>query len=94
MFESESHLRRPLERAMYRILVDMEHQVPGSEEWTRSVDALTKLSKIKEEEKPDSLSKDTFATIAANLLGILLIISHERVNVISTRAFGLLLKPR
>jgi hypothetical protein len=35
---------------------------------------------------------DTLATIAANLVGIVLVINHERVNVVATKAFGMLTK--
>jgi hypothetical protein len=84
----------PLEKAVNRTLQSLNHYDVGSEEYARTMDALVKLHKMKEEEKPSSVSKDTMAVIAANLLGILIIISHENVNVITSKAFGLLLKPR
>lgn len=84
----------PLERAVNRALQSLNHYDVGSEEYAKTMDALVKLHKMKEDEKPSSVSKDTMATIAANLLGIVIIISHERVNVITSKAFGLLLKPR
>jgi len=40
------------------------------------------------------VSRDTLAVIGANLLGILMIIKHENVNVITSRAMGLILSPR
>jgi hypothetical protein len=55
---------------------------------------LETLSKMRQEEKPDQLSSDTLALVAANLIGILLIIRHEHVNVISSKAMSTLIRPR
>jgi|SRR5688500_4427747 hypothetical protein len=50
--------------------------------------------KEKEFEKPDRVSKDTLAIIAANLAGIALVLSYERMNVIASKAFGAVMKLR
>lgn len=50
--------------------------------------------KEKEFEKPDRVSKDTLAIIAANLTGIVLVLSYERMNVIASKAFGAVMKMR
>ena len=89
-----SYLFSPLEEAVNRALQQLRHYDTGSEEYARTMDALVKLHKMKEEEKPSSVSKDTMAIIAANLLGIFMILTHERVNVITSKAFGLLLRPK
>jgi hypothetical protein len=44
--------------------------------------------------KKTSVSKDTLATVGANLIGILMVIKHEHVNVITSRAMNLLMRPR
>jgi hypothetical protein len=89
-----SYLFSPLEKAVNTALNQLNYYETGSEEYARTMDALVKLHKMKEEEKPSSVSKDTMAIIAANLLGIFMIITHERVNVITSKAFGLLLRPK
>lgn len=48
--------------------------------------------KEKEAEKPDRLSKDTLAIVAANVAGILAILAHERVNVIASKALNFVRK--
>jgi hypothetical protein len=65
----------------------------GSEEYVKILDTLSTLYKMKEE-NTSSVSKDTLAVIGANLLGILLIIQHENVNVITSKAMNLVMKPR
>lgn len=92
MFSGKSHLS-PLEVAVNRVIHDLNNHEIGSEEYQKSLDALAKLHKMREEEK-SSVSKDTLVLVAANLLGLIMVISHERVNVITTRAFSMLLKPR
>lgn len=55
-------------------------------EWSEQ---LTKLYELRHKSR---ISKDTLATIAANLTGIIVILSHERANVIASKAFGLVKK--
>lgn len=43
---------------------------------------------------PNRVSVDTWAVIAANLLGIILIIGHERANVVTSKALGFVSKLR
>lgn len=66
----------------------------GTEEYAQILEIVIKLHKMREEEKEASVSKDTIAIIGANLLGILMIIKHENVNVIASKAMNLVMKPR
>lgn len=68
------------------------HEI-GSDDYNKILEDVVKLHKMKEEET-SSVSKDTLAIIGANLLGILLIIKHENVNVITSKAMNLVMKPR
>lgn len=52
------------------------------------------VQREKQAERPWLPSTDTLAIIGANLLGIVVIIGHERAHVITTKAFGLLSKMR
>lgn len=44
--------------------------------------------------KPDRVSADTWAMVGANIAGIVLIIGYERLNVITSKALGFILKSR
>jgi hypothetical protein len=44
--------------------------------------------------KGQGISADTLLIVGANLLGILLILNFEKINVMSSKATGFLLKPR
>lgn len=53
---------------------------------------INQASKLKELRVTDKISKETWATIGANLAGIAIILTHERTHIIASKAFGLLKK--
>jgi hypothetical protein len=65
----------------------------GSEQYVKTLDILTRLHAL-EDVKSSRLSKDTLATVGANLLGILMIIHHEHLHPITSRATQLLIRPK
>ena len=65
-----------------------------SDEYAKTLDMIVKLHKMKMEETSKFVSRDTLAIVGSNLLGILMIIKHENVNVITSKAMSLILKPR
>ena len=50
------------------------------------------LKEMKEED--NGIDANTVALVAGNLLGILLILNHERMHVISSKALGFVMKGR
>jgi hypothetical protein len=66
----------------------------GTPEYTKKVDELTKLYKLKEMNSHGKVSADTLAIVAGNLLGIVMILSYERAHVITTKALGFVMKSR
>jgi hypothetical protein len=91
-----SRRREPtlLELASDRAIRELSNHHIGSEEFMTTLEVVAKLHKMKEEAKPPSVSRDTLAVVAGNLLGIIMIIRHEHVNIIASRAMNLVLKPR
>lgn len=83
-----------LENAIEKAIRELGNHPIGSEDYVRTLDQVVKLHKMREEEKSSSVSKDTLVVAGTNLLGIILIIKHEFVNVITSRALSLILKPR
>lgn len=83
-----------IELALNRAIRDMDRHEIGTAEYAKRLDIVSKLHKMREEEKPSAVSKDTLYVIGANLLGIFMIIQHEHVNVVASKAMGLLLRPR
>lgn len=60
-----------------------------SDEYVAMLDQMAKLYKLREE---NMISMDTWATIAANLAGIVIILNHERAHVIASKSFGFVKK--
>lgn len=52
------------------------------------------MDKRKKLDTKDSVSPNTIATVGANLFGIGMILYHEKVHVISSKALGFVLKGR
>lgn len=65
-----------------------------SEEYGTLVDRISKLHKLKAEDRPKQISPDTALVVAANIFGILWLTSFESENVIKARAaLGFVMKP-
>ena len=85
-----------------RLIEQLETEALGldghSPEYAKVVEQLDKLYKIRTYDKPDKFTKDaTLATslaVAGNLAGILLILGFEKVDVITSKALGFIIKPR
>jgi hypothetical protein len=83
-----------LQVAIDNVLSEMQGFTADSDEYERMVDQLVKLQALKDCERPDRVTKDTLAIIAANLFGIVMIVGYERTNVMTSKAVSFLFKLR
>lgn len=83
-----------LEKAIDRVLAEMDNETVDSEEYARMSDQLVKLHAMKTTESRSRISPDTLATIVANLAGIIIIVGHERVHIVTSKALGFVMKLR
>jgi hypothetical protein len=81
-----------LDIALNRAYAALSNLQETDEKYAAILDQIVKLHKMKNDERTLQVSPDTWATIGANLAGILLIIRHEHVNVITSRAMNLVTK--
>lgn len=89
MFKT-SPIDSKIDAAITTLLAEMEKiEDKSTDAYAKLVDQMSKLYKLREE---TSVSKDTWATIAANIAGILLILNFERAGVIATKSLGLVRK--
>jgi hypothetical protein len=77
-----------VDKEINRAVLVLGEQEPNSEEYASTLEHLAKLQKIRQEEKPDRISYDTMLMVGAHLAGMLLIIRHENVNVITSKALS------
>jgi hypothetical protein len=83
-----------LTSAIDSILDDMKAYGAGSSEYGTMADNLEKLCKAKSYEKQRGVSPDTIAIGVVNLIGIILILKHEKIDIVTSKALGFVLKGR
>lgn len=82
-----------LEEEIKKVYEELSAYSPGTKEYSEVLDNLERLYKVSEN-KTKSISPDTIAMIAGNLLGIGLILGYEKTNIITSKALGFVLKGR
>jgi hypothetical protein len=90
-------LRKPktkLELEIDRLVLELKKHEPLSDDYSTTLNQLKELSKVQKEQSPARVSPDTAVIATANLAGILMIIKHESVNVIASKALGFIPKLR
>lgn len=90
----------PKLRKMSTLDIEIEYQLNKLRNTTKPelyaeiLGHLDRLYKMKEAETSRRVSPDTLALIGANLLGIMIIITHEYTNPITTKALQFAIKPK
>ena len=80
------------QREIDRLILELDAHGPSSEEYGNVLDRLQKLHKMEQDYRPDRPSADAVVAAGANLLAVVLIIRHENLNVISTKALSFVSK--
>lgn len=98
MFTNKKAEKTALDLAIDELLDEMARYSGTSDEYNKLTDQLTTLYSIKETEhqihSKKNVSADTLAIVGGNLLGIVLIVGHERAHVVTSKALTLLTKLR
>jgi hypothetical protein len=86
--------RTNLEKEIDAVLDYMDNMSPDSEEYTTIVTNLERLYKAKADvdERKRKISPDTILLVGGGILEILIILNYEKANVITSKAFGRILK--
>jgi hypothetical protein len=83
-----------LDKAIEDLFEEMSMRSGDSEEYSKLNDQLSKLYSLKEIDSKKRVSPDTLAMVLGNLLGIVLIVGHERMNVVTSKALNFVMKLR
>lgn len=94
MFTKKNSEPTALQNAIDELFAAMAGVSEDSDEYTKMVVNLSALYKLKEQDSSKRVSADTVALIAGNIAGILLIIGHERANVVTSKALSFVMKLR
>lgn len=83
-----------LQKEIDSLLEVMSTTDKDSVDYAKMVDQLAKLYSLKEKSSDKRISPDTLAIVAGNLVGILMIVGHEKAHVVTSKALGFILKAR
>jgi hypothetical protein len=89
MFKTKSEPDTALDAAMRKCFEKMKNLEETSDEYMKVLNRLSELHKMKQAEKPDRVSKDTMVLAGTNLIGIFLVLNHEHLHPVTTRAMNL-----
>jgi hypothetical protein len=81
-----------LEKAIDEVYSEMARHSSDDDEYAKMVDQLSKLYSLRE--TPQRVSPDTLAIVIGNLIGIILIVGHERLHVVTSKALNFVMKLR
>lgn len=84
------------EKEIGRILKVMEDSELTSVEYRNALSTLERMMKMKNESSKNkkSVSPDTLAVVCGNLAGIIMILSYEKTNTITSKAINFILRGR
>lgn len=64
------------------------------DDYELTIDRLKSLYELTDKKDKFKVSPDTLAVVAGNLLGIAIILKHEELNIVTTKALGFVMKGR
>lgn len=91
---TKSEIEIKLDSEILALLDKLESTQKDSEDYATLVDRLSKLHKLKAEEKPRQISPDTLLTASVYVFGVLWVTRYEKERVLSTKALGFIPKPK
>lgn len=77
-----------LQKAIDEATAKMRMLPPTSDEYATIMERVSKLHKLREIESPRRVSPDTALMVGANLIGIVLVLHHEHVGVVTSKALS------
>jgi FixJ family two-component response regulator len=88
MFHIKPVKKTPLDSVIDSAISELAGHEAHTEAYAKIVSQLAELNAIKSQQKTERVSKDTLALVAGNLLGILMIVKHEELNVVTSKALS------
>ena len=99
IFTKKKNEKTNLEKEIDRLSETLSYTDMDTDEYDDIVSKIERLTSIKEKlEKAkvceSKVSKDTLAVVIGNLVGIVLILGYERVNIITSKALSFVIRGR
>lgn len=82
-----------LDKAITAAFAVLDATPTYSDQYAKTVDQITKLCAIRDSSKnQNGVSPDVLATVLGNLLGIAIIVGHERAHLVTSKALNFIMK--
>ena len=88
----DNRQQTPFDREVDRILGLMSHIDPTKDDYKKAAESLKLVCEARAKKAALPIEPEVVITAAANLLGIVLILQHERLNVVTSRAIAFVRK--
>lgn len=89
-----SATKTELQVARTTAMLQLEHHIPGTEDYKHVMDQIETLTELINSEKSEKLSPNTLAVILGNLGVAGMVLWYERDNVMTTKLFPFLTKAK
>jgi len=86
--------RQGLEATIDDLMAQMSDHKPDSPEYKAMTENLTKLYALRDEKSAKGVSPDAVLAVAGNLMGIAMIVGHERIGVVTSKALQFVMKAK
>lgn len=86
--------QRMLESELDRALTRLKTEIPTTQDYTKMLSLVERLHNMLDDETPEVVSKNTLLIVGGNLLGIILILKHEHLNPITSKALSFVIRTR
>lgn len=83
-----------LDEPIAMVLTQMNECDSDSEEYQKWLTHLERLYRLRMESHRDRVNLDTWAIVAGNLLGILIIVAYEQKHVMVSKGLGFVIRAR
>lgn len=85
---------KTFDQEVTRVLTKIEEYDPESEQYKAAVQNLKTLCEARAQKSSKTITADTVLLVAANLIGILLVLNYERMDVVTSKAMNFIIKSK
>lgn len=79
-----------IDEEIERLANHLASMLPGDKEYAKIAENLKVLCEAREKKNDRVISSEMLLTVAANIVGILIVLNFEKTGIITSKAFGFL----
>ena len=88
----DNRKQKPFDKEVDRILALMSNMEPSSEDYKKAAESLKTLCEARAKKPAHLIEPEAIVAALSSLLGIVLILQHERLHVVTSRAISFVRK--